>query len=321
MNTQNALTGLLAVQVALAALTWWPSSDTTAEARKLIEGGGNTITHLAITRSGEAAEPVILDAKDGKWAITSAHGYPADADKVAEVVDALAGIQLGEPVATSAASHAQLKVGDADFGKKITFTADGKEHTLHLGAAASKAVYLRVDGGEEVYKVNGFSEFTFKDTSRSYWATNYVQFDKDAVTTFRLIRGDWLLSFSIIDGEWSLGQAPQNVKVRKDKLEELIAKASALRLSEPVGTEMKPEYDMGPGSTHVEWTVTQDETQTNGMITIGKEVDGKHYVQEEGNPFIVFVPSYVVKPLLEATQESLTELVDAPPLPATEATP
>jgi hypothetical protein len=312
MNTQTTLSGLLLVQLGLAAVTWWPESTAPIETKKLVPEGGNSITQVTIARPGDDTPPVELAATDGKWAITSANGFPADAEKIGEVVDALGGIELGEPITTNATSHGQLKVAADDFGKKVTFTAGGQVQTVFIGAAASKAIYLRVDGSDDVWKVKGPSEFTFKETNRSYWSTNFVQFNKDDATSFRIVRDAETWAFGKNEGAWQVNDRP----VLGPKLDELIGKAAAMRLSEPVGVEIKPEYALGAGAVQIEWTVAEGESTVSGAVTVGAEVDSKYYVQKRGEPFIVQVPAYVLKPILEAKLEDLIDPAAPPPTPA-----
>lgn len=303
----KVLGGLLGVQVALSALMWMPGSDAPVEAKKLISSGANGITKVSVTRSGADAKPVELVSEGGNWAISSEGGYPADATKVTEMLDALAKIELRTPIASNAESYAKLKVADDDFGKKVVFTADGAEHTLLVGAAASKAVYLRVDGGAEVYKVKGFSEFVFKDAARSFWKTNYVEFNKDDVTSFSISKdGAWSLAFKKEGDAWVVDGQP-GVAAKSDKVTELIGKAAALRLSEPVGKENKAEYGLDAGFVKIDWTAKSGDQTTSGSFKVGVEKDGKHYAQAQGNPFFVTVPKYTVKEMVEATPETLTE--------------
>jgi hypothetical protein len=323
MNTQKILAGLLAVQVALAAFTWAPRGDAgPVEAVKLVPGGGNTITHLTITAGAEGSKPVELTANQGAWTITSEGDFPAHAEKVAEVVDALGKIELRRPIATQATSYDKLKVADAAFSKKITFTADGKEHTLLVGPAQSKAVYLRVDGGAEVYQVKGFSDFVFKDAARNYWATNYVEFDKAQATSLGVHKGTELsLTFTKQGDAWAVTGGPEGAQGKKDKVEELLTKASALRMQEPAGKDVTPEMGLGDGAIRVEYATTSADgasTATGGFV-IGAEKDGKHYVQAQGNPFVVLVPKYVVQPFLDATPDALTESAAPPAAPPTDA--
>lgn len=315
MNAQNTLAGLLVVQLGLAALTWWPAGDATVTATKLLPGGGNSVTAFSVQRSGDDVEPAVLAQEGGAWRITSAHGYPADAEKISEVLDALGKIELGRPVVTQKTSHAAHKVADDDFGKKVTFTADGQEHTLLIGAAASKAVYVRVDGSDDVYKVNGLSEFTFKDANRSYWSTNYLQLVKDDITDLTLTTDAFTLSLHK-DGEAWVVPGAEGVAARTDKVDELLGKLAAVRLNEPAGAATDPlpgAWGLTPPAVTVAYTTSDGASTQTGSLAISAEVDGKHYALSQGNAFVAVVPSYVVKPLLEATPEALTQPEGAAP--------
>lgn len=319
MSTQQTLIGLLAVQTALAAFTWWPRGEATVVSHKLIEGGAASISKLVIQR-GADGEPVELVQENGAWSITSAEGYPADPERLTEVLDALGKIELGAPVATQATSHAQLKVDDADFGRKVVVTAGGTEHTLLLGAATSKAVYLRVDGGADVWQVKGLSEFTFKETARSYWPANYISFDEDKASSFTLSRDGWTVSFDKAGDAWTLDGGPEGRAASSEAVGKVVAKAAAIRLGDPVGKDVKPEYGFETG-LKVDWATADGDQTVTGSFVVGAEADGKRYVQAQGNPFVVTVPAYALKELLEATPDTLTQVPGAAPAAPVELPP
>ena len=56
MNMQNALGGLLVVQVALAAFTWMPNSDVAVAPHKLVDVTADDITSLTIRPSRPTAK-------------------------------------------------------------------------------------------------------------------------------------------------------------------------------------------------------------------------------------------------------------------------
>jgi hypothetical protein len=307
-NIHATLGGLLVGQIALAAIMWWPQGDTAVELKPLVPGGAGAITKLSVTRSGDDAKPVELIEKDEHWYIASEGEYPADDAKVAEMTDALGKIQLGAPIATQKESYAKLKVDEKEFGRKVTFTADGAEHTLLIGAAKSKAIYLRIDGAPEVYLAKGPSEFVFKDAARTVWKTNYVEFDKTKATSFAITKGGTTWSFKKDADVWKLEGGAEGDVARSSKIEELVGKAAALRLSEPVGKEVKPEYGLETG-VRVDYAVSDGDQTTSGSFRIGALADAKHYAQATGNSFVVFVPEYTAKDLYAVTAETLLETI------------
>lgn len=316
MSTHNLLAGALAVQVALAAFTWWPTGAAPTEPRKLFEGGGNAITAFSVVGSSETAKQVDLAFNGTDWTITSEHGYPADPTKVGEVLEALADLKLRAPIATKKTSHEQFKVGDQGFGKKVTLTANGTPYTFFVGAAQSKSAYLRVDGTDEVYEVAGLSEWALKDAARSYWDGEVVSFQANELSALGITHNGVPLSFSKVDGAWTAANPPEGLIANGAALDALVGKFSTVRLSEPVGKDELPEHGFDAG-VYVSWTTTPEGVPTQGGLRVGAEVDGKLYVKADDSSFVVKVPAAKLKDLLTLDPATLFQPAapEAPPAP------
>jgi hypothetical protein len=312
MSTRKILGATLALQVVLAAATWWPSSTAPTASSLLVEGGANAITTLAVTPGGDDGETVSMTATDGTWQITSEQGYPADPEKLGEVLDLLGEITLRTPVATQASSHDKLNVSESSFGKKVELTADGETKTLYLGAATSKSVYLRLEGSDDVYKAKGFSEWGIKDTARSYWPNDAVSFDAASVTQLTVTTPEGALAFTKSDDAWSLKDAPEGVTADTAAVGELVDTVSTVRLAEPIGKVTEAAFGLDRG-IHITWTTDIEGVVWNNGITLGAEVDSNFYAQVDDSEFVVKVPGYKVKDLVGMSLEGLTMTAGAMP--------
>jgi hypothetical protein len=304
------LAGLLVVQLGLAAFTWWPTNDAPTPPTPLLPGGGNSLTTLTITGSTDDAEPVSLANTDAGWTITSAFGFPAEASKVAEVVDLLAGVQLGEPAATQRESWKQLEVAPDAFGRKITWSADGTERTAFIGPAASKAVWLRLDGEDAVYRVSGPSVWGFKDTARGYLPPNLVELDKERLTQLTITNAGASLAVSRDEaGAWRLDPAEEGLVVDEDALDGLLDKVVRVRLAEVVAGAETPEH--GLGEVVVSWQEDVSGTPLPGGYRLGAEQDGKRFAAKDGSPQVVLATAGTLGDLFTTDLAALK--VPAPP--------
>lgn len=314
MTTHRILTSALVAQVALAAVTWWPSNPTAVPPTPLVPGGAEAITAVEILGNTEDA-PVRLEKQGEDWVVASAHGFPADADKVDELLDKLDGIALRRPIARTAASHEALKVDEESWEKKVTVTAGGTDLTAYVGAAASKAIHLRLEGADEVHKIEGVNAWSLRATSRGYLPTNAAAFEADALTAFSLENAQGAVSL-VKEGDAWRPAATDGLEVDVEALEGVLDKAGRLRLVEVLGTAPEPAMGLdGAGSLRVRWTASGDEGETTGAYVLGAEAEGDRYARLEGQDFV-----------FETSDSRLGELVDLDPTtllrpPAPEAPP
>lgn len=298
MKTTSILLATLVAQSALAVVTWWPSAPAVTDPVPLVPGG-NAITALTITPQGDDAEPVDLVAEDGRWFVASSHRYPADPDKVAEVLDMLAGAQLRTPIATQAIHHDTLKVGEHSADKQLRWTADGETATWWVGAAARQAVHLRKDGTDDVYAVTGLSAWSIRDTARAYLPNQILQIDPAQITSLAITNAQGAVSFARREDGWE-AQGDTPMAARADEVDTLARKLGSLRLQQVVGTEVLPEHGLAPGTARVTWTVHNGDQDTPGGLVIGAEQGGDRVVRSDADGFVVTVPSSAVTPFLEA---------------------
>jgi len=99
------------------------------------------------------ATHIALKKKDGQWVLPDAYDVPADATRVRSLLDRLAALKRGLPIATSESALRRFKVVDAEFERRLVLSAGGKAlGTVYFGSspglrksdartAADRAVY------------------------------------------------------------------------------------------------------------------------------------------------------------------------------------
>jgi hypothetical protein len=82
------------------------------------------------------ATQVVLQKKDGTWLLPEAFDAPADGAKVNALLDRLAGLKRGLPIATSQSALRRFKLLDADFERRLALSAGGKTlGTVYFGSS------------------------------------------------------------------------------------------------------------------------------------------------------------------------------------------
>ncbi|MFH1466408.1 MAG: DUF4340 domain-containing protein [Pseudomonadota bacterium] len=304
----------LGVQALLCVATWWPRGSGAVPAHALVTLDAAAIDRIEIARSGENAEPVALVKEGERWLIASSAGYPAQADKVQELIDSLTALEVRRPLATKAVNHDALKVGEKEFGKKVTLSAGDQQASVVIGAASSHAVHVRLADEDDVYEARGMSEWTIKDRASSYWKPEVVDLDVDTATGIVIaLRDGTTVGLSHSENGWIYeGDAPEGELIDPDKVSRLAEAACKIRLREPVGTTAEPAFGLdNPAATVTVTTEAEDATSTFSY-ELGNTADGEVYLETGASPWIVTVSEYSAKSILEAGPASLVLDDDAP---------
>lgn len=307
-SMNKILGGALAAQVVLGAVMWWPRGDTTVAATPLLDVASADVTAIEVTgrvTDGKVPDPVRLERRgpDG-WVISSAWDYPADPKKVTDALDALTAVKVRSPIATNKTSHAQLKVGDAEYGRKVKVTAGDKTFDLVIGAAASKSVNVRKATEDAVYVGNGMSEWTLGDRPRSYWDTSIVDADVALVDAFSVSGPSGALALTKgAEGAWTAVGLTEPVALDTKKVEDLLRKAVKLRMTEVMAGSAAPEHGLTGGHV-VTFQSAGGEATT---YTVGADLESAYAaLQVDGKPWVYKIAKSTAAAIRDASVTSLT---------------
>lgn len=297
------LSGLLAAQVALGLLTWWPSSTAVVSPVPLLPGGVGDLARMEI-QGGATSDPVILEREGEVWHLTSEHGFPADASKVSKVLEGLEALTLGSPIATRDTSHDALGVSREEARRIVTWTTkEGDATTAYLSAAGRDRVNLRREGEDAVYASRGMGVFTLRDDARGYLPNRAVDVSPDTLQRFTLARPDRTLTFiRETDTQWAIEGTED--QVASEALADLMKKALSLRLERVLAASALPEHSLaGDGTATVSWSI--DGATTDGSYVIGEPADNVTPLLIDGLPQVVGVPTSAVEPLMNTPWDEL----------------
>ena len=303
MSLHRRFALVLAVQLVLVVVAWWPSGSSGARGPAIdVDRDAIERIEIALRPVGEAEpEPAVLVKGDDGWTVASAANYPATESKVEEMLDKLLGLHTGMPITTSPTSHDALKVGDETYGRRIVIATADDSHEWLVGAATSRSVNLRRVGEDEVYRASGSGEWSFRDSSSSYFDTTYVDADPAAFSAVSVRNDAGELSFEKVDGVWRLTDTGEDEQSDAAKIESFLQSVARLRMSEPVGTEVTPEHGLDDGP-RIDWTVASEDQSEFGGYAVGAEVEGDRFVKAVGRPFVVRARRSDLRRLLEASR-------------------
>lgn len=237
-RTQKQLLGLLAVQLVLIILFRSPFSGASGSvALKPLLPELQAFTPARIELFGADEDKVTLIRRGEGWGLEELGGFPADANKVDDLVQKLRDLQVRRPVVSSSRYHEAFKVADDTHEGRVKLFDDGADDArvdLLLGTSANyRSLHVRSHGEDPVYEVRDLATYDVRAKPGNWADREFVDVPEaelsgvvvsNAAGSFELVRDD--------DG-WSA--AGGDIVLDQDKVSTLVRSVSSLRLAEPLG--------------------------------------------------------------------------------------
>jgi len=320
-RTNQILAVVLAVQIVLVAVAFWPRPASVAGGESLLAGlEAEQIAQLTI--SDATGKYIKLAKGAGDWVLPEADNYPCQANKVPEFLEKIVALDTNRLVTQTPASHKRLGVADDDFQRKIELElTDGTTRQLYLGSSPSYGVsHVRADGQNEVYLAS-LSASEAGVFASNWIDTLYFSVTQDQIVALMLENDNGRFEFEKDDaGTWTMKGLAADETLNQNNVTGLVNRIASLRMLRPLGKIEKDEYGLQEPSAVV--TVqTRDEagaveTQT---LRVGakSDEDNSYAVISSESPYYVRVSDYTVKDFVEKARGDFLEL---PPTPTPEET-
>jgi hypothetical protein len=299
----NLILGALAVTQTLAVIaSWsWTAAQVPPAPRALLQLSVDSIRALDIYEDSPAQAPsASLIRADGVWRIGSDDGPPADPSKVKDLFARLQAVQVRRPVSTSPDSHAQLKVDDEAFSRRVTLHTDAD--TLRWTLGGGRRNFVRVNDEPTVWDAGDLAPFRVSARPVDYLPQPYTSFDHRDVTGLVIADGDRSLQLHKEGIAWKLSPEAEGLRPNPKAIDHLLEQLASLRaaaLPEQVHADLE-----GPTLT---WTLDGEDASHLHTLTIGPERNGRRPVRSSDRDYAVEVFAWAVEPLLEASVETLSE--------------
>ncbi|MGE3297616.1 MAG: DUF4340 domain-containing protein [Porticoccaceae bacterium] len=164
-KTIRLLAAVLGVQLVLVLGLSFTGTRLSAPAAEspLLGFDAGSVDRLSI--EGPEAAKVTLTRADGGWRLPEAADFPADRERIEQLLQRLTELRGGTPVATTPGAQQRFRVSDADFERRITLgTGDKALATLYLGTAPGpRRINARAAPSETILAVElGAHEFPLR---------------------------------------------------------------------------------------------------------------------------------------------------------------
>lgn len=321
-RNQWTLTVILAVQVLLVLLVRGPmAGDMAPTEAQVLFPPLEAFSPAKLEIQGPGEEKVTL-IRDGEgWGIEESDGYPAQGDKIDQLVDKLKELEVRRPVVSSSRYHAALKVADDEHERHVRIWRDesgGPEIDFFLGSSPNyQRTHLRKADEDLVYAAQGIGSYDVQARPNSWFQATFVDVKMEHLKSFRLENGEGTFELERSeDGTWT-ATSPANLQGKvldTAKVETLVRSVASLRATEPAGR--RDDETHGLASPRATALLRYAEPAGEGSEPVEEEVtvwvggapadnDNRVYVARSGFAFVAEVYKSSVDRLLEQKAKDL----------------
>ncbi len=295
------LSGVLAAQLVLAAvlnLTGEEYGAFQAE-EKLLSFNKQELDGLRIE---DGTDSLVLKKQEGKWLLPESGDFPASQANVKRLLDKLAALEKGWPVAKTRSAARRFTVDEQQFERKLTlFANDDAQATLYVGSSPGfRKVYVRPGDENDIFAVD-FNIWE-ADAKTDYWIDkDILKLDQSMVERIEMPG----LILQRQDGELQVVDLDQTEQTNGEASRGLLGKLTGLSIQSLLGTEAEPKYRQDEPALEVR--MTREGGEVLGY-RFSKPDDAAYYVLKRSDLDHYFkVAEYMVDPVRETTRENLVQ--------------
>ncbi len=302
----SILGGLLVVQLVVAVAVNVDDQDYGAfEAKEKLLGFDKQKVDRLLIEDDKAS--VTLQRSAGKWVLPDADDFPARQESVDDLLDKLAGLEKGWPVATTSSAGRRFKVAEDAYEKRVTlFTGDQVSGRLYVGTSPGfRKVHVRSDDEDRVFmaELNAWEV----DAQIDDWINKDLLGLDEADMAQVDIAGKVTLQRQ--EGKLQLSGLAEQESTNSEEAQSLLDKLGKLRIQSLMSKEEGAKYAQQDPVLDISVTLTDGKALRYKFY--GVESDSKYLLMRSDMDRYFEVASYMVDPLKQASREKL--VVNEPP--------
>jgi hypothetical protein len=296
------LSVLLSVQLGLAiGLDMTGKTYGTFEPKeKLLAFDMKSVDGLRIQTEKEQVE---LRRQEGKWMLPESDDFPANQTAVNDLLEKLAALQKGWPVATTSSAASHFKVAKGNFERKLTLLSGDKEQaTLYVGTSPGfRKVNVRSESDDNIYTV-AFNTWEVNPKPDDWIDKEILKLDEKQVKQIEMPnltlqrKGDTLQLADLDDKEMT----------NEQEAKRLMDKLTGLPIKSLLGSEVKPEWQQDKPSMEIKLTKEDGKALT---YRFSKPKTGNDYILKRSDlaPYFM-VAGFEVDQIKAEARNKLVEI-------------
>jgi hypothetical protein len=259
MNSRITLLGGLLIVQLLIVLLISVNARSPEPIGGLVDLDPAAVTRLTVTDADGTS--VTLQKSADRWLMEN--GARADAEKIASVIERLAGMQSLWPVAATSSSQSRFEVADAGYQRRLEFSGAGVESRIYLGSSPGyRRVHARNGDSDDVFSIEFANHEVPTDVSE--WV-DQSQLQVQGITKLTLQDG-WTLS--VAGDEWLIDGAGADA----DKAQAMVRRVEQLRVlgvysGDETALETARELNVTAGGEDFTMTLRHDPAADEYVVT------------------------------------------------------
>ena len=257
----------------------------------------------------DGSNSVVLAKQAEKWVLPEQDDFPADQHNVLQLLDKLAAMKRGWPVATTIGASRRFKVAEDEFERKLTLSAnhDTLGQLVIGNSPGFRKVHVRNADDDEVFAV-AFNTWEAGANLDDWIDKNILAFSAEDL--LRVEVSDFVLQRE--DGELRLADLTDQAEVNRQEAQILINSLSGLRVDSLLDEEDKPKNLSDEADFALKVTLAPDETLTYHFFKLNEE---PYYLLKRSDLDDHFkIAEFHVNAIKETTRDKLI-LTDAEDVP------
>jgi hypothetical protein len=313
MNRTNQILAIvLAVQIALGVVVFWPWSVVSGVGSGPLFADLKAADVVELVVSDTQGNHVALSRHDADWVLPEAGDYPANGDKISTLLETIEGLQTDRLLTKTDASHKRLQVAEDDFNYLAELKSqDGSSRKLYIGSSAGgDTAHVRADGSSEVYLASGLEVWGISGRAVSWIDTLYFTVPQTATIALTLENKNGVFEFERDGENWTMKGLADDETFNEDSLTNLLSQVVSLHMMEPIGKEEEASFGLDDPQAII---TLKTEEKTYTLRFGAKNEENQSYVLKSSeSPYYVLVDEYRGDEFAGKTRDDFLEL---PPTP------
>jgi len=315
MNRRNQVLSLvLAIQSVLTAVIFWPRSTASGAAAGPLLENFNAGQVVSLTIADMDGNRVSLTKGTQGWVLSEADDYPADGQKISELLNKIEGVRTNRPVTRTESSHQRLKVDEKDFVRLVEVQlADGTTHRVYVGSSPrSNATHVRADNHPETYLTADLASYEVNASASGWIDTQYYTLPQTTTVVLTLKNQNGEFEFERgEEDQWVMKGLAEGENFSQSAFTTLLNQAIAVRMVEPIGR--KEEARFGLDQPQAEVTLKSADGQAHTLLIGAKDEKNNNYVAKwSSSPYYVWVAEYTATNFINKTRADFIEAAGTP---------